>query len=174
MKEDEIKNKSNDEYGLKTPPPREYTTARDRHFLFGKPALRHRGIVTKVMKFLIKPAANFEGIIKCAKKRKMTVEQFMVLDENQLTKDELKEVMKGTDNEKSTEFVGDMMGIMVDVLIATIKKEAAGKIVPRFENCDELETYMEDDLGEAIELFPIALKWVSLAIEDIQKLNRKN
>ncbi|MHA1136508.1 MAG: hypothetical protein ACTSSE_08480 [Candidatus Thorarchaeota archaeon] len=165
--------KKNDEYGLKTPPPKEYETARGREFLFGKPALRHRMIVSKVMKFIAKPAANYGGIIKCAKKRKMTVEEFLKLDETKLTKDELKEVMKGTDNDKNAEFAGEMMDILVDVLLATIKKRDGEKIVPRFDNHDDLETVM-DDLGESIELFPIALKWVQLAIADIGNINRKN
>lgn len=173
MKDNENKTKAKDEYGLKTPPPREYTTARGRNFLFGKPALRHRTTVTKVMKFIAKPAANFEGIIKCAKKRKMTVEEFMKLDETKLTKDELKEIMKGTDHESNTELTGNMMDIMVDVLLATIKKEEHGNLTPRFENPADLENMM-DDVGESIELFPIALKWVSLAIEDIRNINQKN
>jgi len=173
MKEDETKNKSNDEYGLKTPPPREYTTARGRNFLFGKPALRHRRVITQVIKFMAAPSADYEAIIKYAKKRKMEVEEFMMIDEKKLTKEELEAITKTTTPEKKAEYAEMLNEILSESLLATIKKSVSGKQFPRFETLDDLEAYM-DDYGEAVELFPIAIRWVAMASETIGNLNRKN
>jgi len=167
MKDNE-EEKQKSEYGLKDPPPREYTTARGRLFEFGKPALRHRKVVSKVMKFMAAPKADYDGMLKCAKKRKITIDEFIKLDETQLTEDELRMVMKDSDPGQQAELTEYMLDILVDVLFSTIKKAPF-----QFSTIDELEAEM-DDLGESIELFPIAVKWVAMAIADIGKLNRKN
>ena len=168
MKEDEIKNKSNDEYGLKTPPPREYTTARGRLFEFGKPALRHRKIITKVLKLMSKPTADYDAIVKCAKNRKMSVEEFIKLDENQLTPDEMRLILKDSSPEKNAEYADMMNEILSECLFATIKKAPF-----QFSTIDELEDKM-DNYGEAVELFPIAVKWVAMAASELGRMNRKN
>lgn len=165
---DEKETKPDNEYGLKDPPPREYTTKRDRVFEFGKPSLRHRKIITKVLKLMAEPTADYDAIVKCAKKRKMTVEEFIKLDENELTKDELKLIIKDSDPKKNVEYADMMNEILAEVLFATIKKAPF-----QFVSLDELEDKM-DDYGEAIELFPIAVKWVAMAAAEIGNINRKN
>ena len=171
MKGNEKKN--DNKFGLKDPPPREYTTARGRLFEFGKPALRHRKIITKVIGFMAKPSIDYEAIVECAKKRKMEVEEFVRLDEKELTKEELMAITKTTTPEKKAEYAELLNDILAEALIATIKKDVAGKQVPRFDSLDDLEQYM-DDYGEAVELFPIAIKWVAMAAESIGNINRKN
>lgn len=161
-------NKTNNEYGLKDPPPREYTTARGRLFEFGKPALRHRKIITKVLKLMSVPKADYDAIVECAKKRKISVDDFIKLDETQLTKDEMKSIMKDSDPAKNVEFADMMNEVLAEVLFATIKKAPFN-----FETLDELEDKM-DDYGEAVELFPIAVKWVAMAASELGKINRKN
>lgn len=160
------KEKTKDEFGLKTPPPREYTTARGRLFEFGKPSLRHRKIITQVIKFMAAPSVDYEALTECAKQRKMEVEEFIKLDEKELTKKELEAITKTTAPEKKAEYAKLLNEILAESLFATIKK-------PSFEELEDLERYM-DDYGEAVELFPIAIKWVAMAAETIGNLNRKN
>lgn len=157
-----------DEYGLKNPPPREYTTARGRLFEFGKPALRHRKIITKVLNLMAKPTADYDAIIQCAKKRKMSVDDFIKLDETELTEAELKAIVKESSPAKNAEYADMMNDILAEVLFATIKKAPF-----QFGTLEELEERM-DDYGEAVELFPIAVKWVAVAASDLGHLNRKN
>lgn len=173
MEDNEKETKPEDEYGLKTPPPREYTTARGRLFEFGKPALRHRKVITKVLKFMAQPTADYEAIIECAEKRKMTVEEFIKLDETELTREELEAITNTSTPEKKAEYTELLNDILSETLLATIKKKEAGKTVPRFESINDLEAFM-DDYGEAVELFPIAIKWVAMSATKLGELNRKN
>ena len=160
--------KNNNEYGLKDPPPREYETARGRLFEFGKPALRHRKIITRVLKLMAEPTADYDAIVKCAKKRKMTVEDFIKLDEKEFTEAEKKAIVKDSDPAKNVEYADMMNEILAEVLFATIKKAPF-----QFVSLDELEDKM-DDYGEAVELFPIAVKWVAMAAAEMGNINRKN
>ena len=166
MKDNEKKN--DNKFGLKDPPPREYTTARGRLFEFGKPALRHRKIITRVLKLMSEPTADYDAIVECAKKRNMTVEEFIKIDENQLTEDEMRTIMKDSDPKKNVEYADMMNDILAEVLFATIKKAPF-----QFTTLDELEDKM-DDYGEAVELFPTAVKWVAMAASEIGNINRKN
>lgn len=165
---DEKETKNNNEYGLKDPPPREYKTARGRLFEFGKPALRHRKIITRVLKLMAEPTADYDAIVKCAKKRKMTVEEFIKLDEKEFTKDEKRAIVNDSDPAKNVEYADMMNEILAEVLFATIKKAPF-----EFSSIDELEDKM-DDYGEAVELFPTAVKWVAVAAAEIGNINRKN
>ena len=168
----EKETKATDEYGLKTPPPREYTTARGRLFEFGKPALRHRKLITKVLKFLSMGSIDYDSLVTCAKKRKISVEDFTKLKETELTKEELEVITNMDTPAKKAEFTEMMNEILAEVLLATLKKNVSGKMVPRFESIDDLEIEM-DDYGEAVELFPIATKWVAIASNE-GNANRKN
>jgi len=153
---------------LKTPPPSEYKTGRGNVFMFGKPALRHRKIVMKVLKIMREPAADYNAIVECAEARGLTVEQFIALKENELTKEELQKIMKHSTLDSNISFAESMNEILTEVLYATIRKAPF-----QFSSLEEFENLM-DDYGEALELFPIAIKWVALASADIGRIDRKN
>lgn len=159
---------SKDETGLKTPPPKEYTTARGNAFVFGKPALKHRKIIVRVLKLMQEPAADYEEIIKCAKARKMSVGDFVKLPEDAFTEEEKRAIIKQDTPENKLKFADMMSEILTEVLYATIKEAPF-----QFDTIDDLESKM-DDWSEAVELFPIAVKWVALAALDLKNIDRKN
>ena len=150
-----------------TPPPREYETKRGRVFEFGKPALKHRNTITKVLRVMQAQKADYEEIIKCAKARGMTVEDFVKLNENELTDDE-KRAITGSGDCLDVEFANAMNDILTECLYATIKKAPF-----QFETMEELERGM-DDYTEAVELFPIAARWVSVAAREMGNMKRPN
>lgn len=155
---------------LKAPPPTEYTTKLGRVFQFGKPALKHRTMIMKVLKMMANETADYDAIIKCAKDRGLSVEQFLKLDETELTKDEIKSILKKSELIDSLEFADSMNEVLTEALYATIKKAPF-----TFETIKDFEEKM-DDYSEAIELFPIAIKWVAQSAEGMSALNknRKN
>jgi hypothetical protein len=153
---------------MKAPPPVEYTTKRGRAFVFGKPALKHRGIITKVLKLMAAQTADYNGIIECAKKRGMTMEQFLKLDETDLTEDEMRAIMKKSDLLNNMDFAETMNDVLTEALYATIKKAPF-----LFDTMKDFEDKM-DDYGEAVELFPYAIKWIAQSAQELSKVNKKN
>ena len=154
--------------GLKNPPPSEYETALGRVFEFRKPALRHRNIILKVLKVLEAQTADYQEIIKCAKERGMSVEQFMKVPESEYTESEIRRIMKDSDPSHQIEFAEMMNEILVETLYATIKKAPFS-----YSTMEEFEAKM-DDYAEAVELFPVATKWVAQAAVVLKRIKRKN
>ena len=153
---------------LKAPPPVEYTTSRGRAFVFGKPALKHRNTITKVLKMMSSQTADYDAIIRCAKARKMTVEQFISLDETDLTDDEKRAILNKSSTNENLDFAQVMNDMLTECLYATIKKAPF-----LFESMKDFEEKM-DDYGEAVEMFPIAIKWIAQSAQDLSKVNKKN
>lgn len=153
---------------LKIPPPVEYTTSRGRAFVFGKPALKHRNTILKVLKLMSSQTADYDAIVKCSKKRNITVEQFLKLDENDLTEEEKRGILKGSDMDNNMAFAETMNEVLTEALYSTVKKAPF-----LFTTQADFEEKM-DDYGEAMEMFPIAIKWIAQAAQDISKVNKKN
>jgi len=151
-----------------TPPPKEVTTARGRAFEFGKPALKHRATITKVLKVMQSQKADYDEIVKCAKARNLSVEEFVKIDEHELTEDEKRAILGSKDNSLDVEFANAMNDILTECLYATIKKAPFN-----FTTMDDFESKM-DDYAEAVELFPIAARWVAVAAREMGNLNRPN
>jgi len=152
----------------KTPPPSEYTTKRGRVFHLGRPALKHRKIVTKVLKAASAQSADYQGIIECAKKRGISIEQFVALEESELTPEELTKVLRAPlENVQWAEMMND---ILTEALFATVRKAPFP-----FASIEQFEEGM-DDYAEAVEMFPIAVKWISLSAKDMtgRPEDRKN
>lgn len=169
MKEEEANNETAQIVNeLKTPPPVEYTTARGRAFVFGKPALKHRNTIMKVLKLMSNQTADYAEIVKCSKKRNISLEQFLKLDENDLTDEEKRAILKGSDTGSNMMFAETMNEVLTEALYSTIKKAPF-----LFTTQADFEEKM-DDYGEAMELFPIAIKWIAQSAQDISKVNRKN
>jgi hypothetical protein len=153
---------------LKTPPPVEYKTSRGRDFVFGKPALKHRGTITKVLKLMASQTADYDAIVKCAKAREISLEQFLKLDEKDLTEDEKRAILKRSDMVENLSFADTMNDILTESLFATVKKAPF-----LFTTMADFEEKM-DDYGEAIELFPIAIKWIAQSAKDLASVSKKN
>lgn len=171
MKEDKNPEKEKEDElaaALKTPPPTEYTTSRNRVFHFGKPSLRHRRTVVKVLKIMQEPAADYKAIVACAKERGMELEEFLKLDESDYTEDELRRMIKKSSADFNIMFADMMTEVLTEVLYATIKKAPF-----QFTTIESFEEGM-DDYAEAVELFPVAVKWVAQAAVDIKNIDRKN
>jgi hypothetical protein len=168
MTEENIEEKKTQIIELKTPPPVEYRTTRGRDFVFGKPALKHRSTILKVLKLMASQTADYDGIIKCAKTRNMSMDEFLKLDEKDLTEDEKRMILKGSDIIANLSFAETMNEILTESLYATIKKAPF-----LFTSMNDFEEKM-DDYGEALEMFPIAIKWIALSASDMSKVNRKN
>lgn len=165
-KEEETKNEL-EGFGFKTL-PREYVTKRGRTFEFGKPALKHRKIVSKVIKLMAEPKANYDGIIQCAKNRGMSLEQFLQLDEREYTPEELRIMVGESGIEKNAEFANLMNDILTEVLYATVKKAPFV-----FEDISDFEEKM-DDYAEAVELFQVGVRWIAKAASELSQVDRKN
>jgi len=165
---DEMKSEQITEEMMKTPPPSEYKTKRGRVFEFGKPALKHRSTIMKCLKVMKEPAADYNAILDCAKARSLSLEQFLALDESEYTIEEKRKMLKNSTNEGNLKF-GDMLNeILTETLYATIKKAPF-----QFTTMDDFENKM-DDYGEAIELFPIAIKWIAVSAMEIGNIQRPN
>lgn len=153
---------------LKTPPPSEYTTQGNRVFVFGKPALKHRKTIMKVLKALREPAADYDAILKCAKDRGMELEDFLKLEESDYTVEEKRAILKDSSVDDNFKYAELMSDILTETLYATIKAAPFN-----FTTLEDFEEKM-DDYGEAVELFPIAVKWVALSALDLKNIDRKN
>lgn len=153
---------------LRNPPPSTHTTKRKRTFEFGKPSLKHRKIIIKVLKIMKEPAADYNAIIVCAKARKMSVDEFCKIDEEALTEAEKRAIMKHSSLEDNLQFAESMNDILTEVLYATIKKAPF-----EYKTMEEFESKM-DDYAEALEMFPIAIKWIALSATEIGSIDRKN
>lgn len=153
---------------LKAPPPVEYETKRGRKFEFGKPALKHRSTIIRCLKVMREPAADYDAINECAKARGMTTEQFVSLKESEYTIEEKRKIMKDSTSDENLKY-GEMMNeILTETLYATIKKAPFS-----FTTIDDFENKM-DDYGEAVELFPIAIRWIAVAAMEISNTQRPN
>ena len=156
------------EMELRTPAPVEYTTNNGRTFVFGKPALKHRNTIMKVLKLMANQTADYDAIIKCSKERGISLEQFIKLDESELTDDEKKAIIRKSEMVDNLEFAEVMNDVLTEALYATIKKAPF-----LFENIKDFEEKM-DDYAEAMELFPIAIKWIAQSAQELAKVNKKN
>ena len=154
------------------PPPEYYKTKTGNNFKFGRPGLKHAAVISKAMKIMAKPTADYDAIIKCAKARKLSLEEFVDLSEDELTEDEKRAILKHSDKESNAEFAAEMNAIMAEVLFATIKETTKFTITREMMQARFVEEM--DDYGECLELFPIACRWIKLAVEDLQGVNRPN
>jgi len=153
---------------LRNPPPSTHTTKKNRTFEFGRPSLKHRKIIMKVLRIMKEPAADYNAIIECAKARKMSVDDLCKLDEKEYTDAEKRAIMKRSTLGDNLEFADSMNDILTEVLYATVKKAPF-----IYTTLEEFENKM-DDYAEAVELFPIAVKWIALSAAEIGTIDRKN
>lgn len=150
------------------PPPEVYTTKRGREFHFGKPGLKHRAIITKVLRVMSEEHADYDAIIACAKARGITVEEFTELSEEEYTEEEQRKILINSSTKDNVEFAAKANEIITEVLFATVKKAPFP-----FETIHQFEEKM-DDYGEALELTVIGMRWVSASVEDLKSVDRPN
>ena len=167
-KEEEVEQADESDFNLKSPPKDVIVTSKGREFHFGKPALKHRKVITKCLKLLSSQGADYDEIVKCAKARNMTVEEFIKLPEEAFTTEEKRAILKKSDSQSNIE-MGEMMNEMLtEVLFATVKKAPFS-----FTSLQDFEEKM-DDYAEAVELFANAIRWISVSAQDLAKIDRKN
>ena len=166
--QEQIEKPKDDSFNLKAPPKDKMTTVRGREFHFGKPALKHRKVITKCLQLMSSQGADYDAIVKCAKARNMSVEDFVRLPEEDFTIEEKKAILKNNDGQSTTEMAEMMNDMLAEVLYATIKKAPF-----TFSSLDEFEEKM-DDYAEALELFANSIRWIAVSAQDLAKIDRKN
>ena len=171
-KQDEIRKKKLEEI-LNSPPPRSHETYTKTTFEFGKPGLKHKQAMNKVVKLAFGDKVDYNAMLECAKARKISIDDFIELDEEELTDAEKRKIISG--GKSNEEFAALMNDILTESLYATIKKNSRFemKIGKKDISIDEFEEQM-DDYAEAVELFPIAVKWIMFAYAHLSKLKRPN
>ena len=148
-------------------PPSEVDVPGVGLFVFAKPKMKHRNVITKAMRIMSEQHADYGAIVAGAKKRKMSVEKFIDLPESAYTDDEKRMMVKASTGEDNIQFAEKMNDMLAETLWATIKMAPFP-----FETMEELNEKL--DYSVAVYLFPTAVRWLAISIKELQQVKRPN